>query len=79
MCVCVRTRVCMCVYVCACVVCVWCVCAFTSVCMCRELRFRRRAQSAEDESSVELADSLQHLTLSEFLKEYVMSRNTTLL
>ncbi|XP_031432991.1 rho guanine nucleotide exchange factor 28 isoform X2 [Clupea harengus] len=35
----------------------------------RELRFRRRAQSAEDESSVELADSLQHLTLSEFLKE----------
>ncbi|XP_028830368.1 rho guanine nucleotide exchange factor 28 isoform X3 [Denticeps clupeoides] len=35
----------------------------------RELKFRRRAQSAEDESSVELADSLQHLTLSEFLKE----------
>ncbi|TRY59564.1 hypothetical protein DNTS_012251 [Danionella cerebrum] len=35
----------------------------------RELRFRRRAQSADDESSSELADSLQHLTLSEFLKE----------
>ncbi|XP_029024982.1 rho guanine nucleotide exchange factor 28 isoform X2 [Betta splendens] len=35
----------------------------------RELRFRRRAQSADDEGSVELADSLQHLTLSEFLKE----------
>nr|XP_017211759.2 rho guanine nucleotide exchange factor 28 isoform X3 [Danio rerio] len=35
----------------------------------RELRFRRRAQSADDESSAELADSLQHLTLSEFLKE----------
>ncbi|KAB5522559.1 hypothetical protein PHYPO_G00160970 [Pangasianodon hypophthalmus] len=35
----------------------------------RELRFRRRTQSADDESSVELADSLQHLTLSEFLKE----------
>ncbi|XP_051978943.1 rho guanine nucleotide exchange factor 28-like isoform X3 [Xyrauchen texanus] len=35
----------------------------------RELRFRRRAQSADDETSEELADSLQHLTLSEFLKE----------
>ncbi|XP_067294714.1 rho guanine nucleotide exchange factor 28 isoform X2 [Pseudorasbora parva] len=35
----------------------------------RELRFRRRAQSADDETSAELADSLQHLTLSEFLKE----------
>ncbi|XP_056603224.1 rho guanine nucleotide exchange factor 28 isoform X2 [Triplophysa dalaica] len=35
----------------------------------RELRFRRRAQSADDETSTELADSLQHLTLSEFLKE----------
>ncbi|XP_046694848.1 rho guanine nucleotide exchange factor 28 isoform X3 [Silurus meridionalis] len=35
----------------------------------RELWFRRRTQSADDESSVELADSLQHLTLSEFLKE----------
>ncbi|XP_067264546.1 rho guanine nucleotide exchange factor 28 isoform X2 [Chanodichthys erythropterus] len=35
----------------------------------RELRFRRRAQSADDEPSAELADSLQHLTLSEFLKE----------
>ncbi|XP_060719295.1 rho guanine nucleotide exchange factor 28 isoform X2 [Tachysurus vachellii] len=35
----------------------------------RELRFRRRTQSADDESSVELTDSLQHLTLSEFLKE----------
>uniref|UniRef100_A0A4W5JSX0 Uncharacterized protein n=1 Tax=Hucho hucho TaxID=62062 RepID=A0A4W5JSX0_9TELE len=37
----------------------------------RELKFRKRAQSADDESSVELAESLQHLTLSEFLKEYV--------
>ncbi|XP_041755269.2 uncharacterized protein LOC121583128 [Coregonus clupeaformis] len=37
----------------------------------RELRFRKRAQSADDEGSVELAESLQHLTLSEFLKEYV--------
>ncbi|XP_077087197.1 rho guanine nucleotide exchange factor 28 isoform X7 [Siphateles boraxobius] len=35
----------------------------------RELRFRRRTQSADDETSAELADSLQHLTLSEFLKE----------
>nr|XP_023838827.1 rho guanine nucleotide exchange factor 28-like [Salvelinus alpinus] len=35
----------------------------------RELRFRKRAQSADDEGSVELAESLQHLTLSEFLKE----------
>ncbi|XP_065122863.1 rho guanine nucleotide exchange factor 28 isoform X2 [Paramisgurnus dabryanus] len=35
----------------------------------RELRFRRRAQSADDETNEELADSLQHLTLSEFLKE----------
>ncbi|XP_036384731.1 rho guanine nucleotide exchange factor 28 isoform X2 [Megalops cyprinoides] len=35
----------------------------------RELSFRKRAQSAEDEGSVALADSLQHLTLSEFLKE----------
>ncbi|KAM9441335.1 rho guanine nucleotide exchange factor 28 isoform 2-T2 [Clarias gariepinus] len=35
----------------------------------RQLRFRRRTQSADDESGVELADSLQHLTLSEFLKE----------
>ncbi|XP_072530075.1 rho guanine nucleotide exchange factor 28 isoform X2 [Salminus brasiliensis] len=35
----------------------------------RELKFRRRAQSADDESGVELDDSLQHLTLSEFLKE----------
>ncbi|MBN3320922.1 ARG28 factor, partial [Atractosteus spatula] len=35
----------------------------------RELSFRKRAQSAEDEGSAELADSLQHLTLSEFLKE----------
>ncbi|RXN28701.1 rho guanine nucleotide exchange factor 28-like isoform X1 [Labeo rohita] len=35
----------------------------------RELRFRRRAQSADDETSAELANSLQHLTLSEFLKE----------
>jgi hypothetical protein len=43
------------------------------VCVCppRELKFRKRAQSADDEGSVELAESLQHLTLSEFLKEYV--------
>ncbi|KAM4719475.1 rho guanine nucleotide exchange factor 28 isoform 2-T2 [Anableps anableps] len=35
----------------------------------REVRFRKRAQSADDEGSVELTESLQHLTLSEFLKE----------
>ncbi|KAM9307081.1 rho guanine nucleotide exchange factor 28 [Pholidichthys leucotaenia] len=35
----------------------------------REISFRKRAQSADDEGSVELAESLQHLTLSEFLKE----------
>nr|XP_015798547.2 rho guanine nucleotide exchange factor 28 isoform X2 [Nothobranchius furzeri] len=35
----------------------------------REARFRKRAQSADDEGSAELAESLQHLTLSEFLKE----------
>ncbi|KAK9532337.1 hypothetical protein VZT92_009725 [Zoarces viviparus] len=35
----------------------------------REVRFRQRAQSADDEGSMELAESLQHLTLSEFLKE----------
>ncbi|XP_043951909.1 rho guanine nucleotide exchange factor 28 isoform X4 [Gambusia affinis] len=35
----------------------------------REVRFRKRAQSADDEGSAELAESLQHLTLSEFLKE----------
>ncbi|XP_035481788.2 rho guanine nucleotide exchange factor 28 isoform X2 [Scophthalmus maximus] len=35
----------------------------------REIRFRNRAQSADDEGSMELAESLQHLTLSEFLKE----------
>ncbi|XP_061589801.1 rho guanine nucleotide exchange factor 28 isoform X2 [Cololabis saira] len=35
----------------------------------REVRFRKRAQSADDEGSMELAESLQHLTLSEFLKE----------
>ncbi|XP_034458148.1 rho guanine nucleotide exchange factor 28 isoform X3 [Hippoglossus hippoglossus] len=35
----------------------------------REFRFRSRAQSADDEGSMELAESLQHLTLSEFLKE----------
>lgn len=40
----------------------------------RELRFRRRAQSADDETSAELANSLQHLTLSEFLKEYVNTK-----
>ncbi|KAG7241218.1 hypothetical protein INR49_025961 [Caranx melampygus] len=34
-----------------------------------EIRFRKRAQSADDEGSMELAESLQHLTLSEFLKE----------
>lgn len=44
----------------------------------RELRFRRRAQSADDETSTELADSLQHLTLSEFLKEYVKTASPTL-
>ncbi|XP_026153056.1 rho guanine nucleotide exchange factor 28 isoform X3 [Mastacembelus armatus] len=35
----------------------------------RELRFRKRTQSADDERSMELEESLQHLTLSEFLKE----------
>ncbi|XP_029940888.1 rho guanine nucleotide exchange factor 28 isoform X2 [Salarias fasciatus] len=35
----------------------------------RDARFRKRAQSADDEGSMELAESLQHLTLSEFLKE----------
>ncbi|XP_042365599.1 rho guanine nucleotide exchange factor 28, partial [Plectropomus leopardus] len=35
----------------------------------REIKFRKRAQSADDEGSMELAESLQHLTLSEFLKE----------
>ncbi|KAJ8400128.1 hypothetical protein AAFF_G00401670 [Aldrovandia affinis] len=35
----------------------------------REISLRKRAQSAEDEGSVALADSLRHLTLSEFLKE----------
>lgn len=39
--------------------------------LCREIKFRKRAQSADDEGSMELAESLQHLTLSEFLKEYV--------
>ncbi|KAM7368740.1 hypothetical protein PAMP_013050 [Pampus punctatissimus] len=34
-----------------------------------EIRFRKRAQSADDEGNMELAESLQHLTLSEFLKE----------
>ncbi|KAF0038914.1 hypothetical protein F2P81_009398 [Scophthalmus maximus] len=38
-------------------------------CDLREIRFRNRAQSADDEGSMELAESLQHLTLSEFLKE----------
>lgn len=37
----------------------------------REAGFRKRAQSADDDGSVALAESLQHLTLSEFLKEYV--------
>lgn len=36
----------------------------------REIRFRKCAQSADDEGSMELAESLQHLTLSEFLKEW---------
>ncbi|XP_078252739.1 rho guanine nucleotide exchange factor 28 [Rhinoraja longicauda] len=35
----------------------------------RELSFRKRAQSADEEGCSELADSLQHLTLPEFLKE----------
>eukprot|EP00066_Takifugu_rubripes_P013711 XP_011602977.1 PREDICTED: rho guanine nucleotide exchange factor 28-like isoform X2 [Takifugu rubripes] len=35
----------------------------------REIMFRKRAQSADDEGSMELPESLQHLTLSEFLKE----------
>ncbi|XP_040915053.1 rho guanine nucleotide exchange factor 28 isoform X2 [Toxotes jaculatrix] len=35
----------------------------------REIRFRKRAQSADEEGSMELTESLQHLTLSEFLKE----------
>ncbi|KAF7659596.1 hypothetical protein LDENG_00295630 [Lucifuga dentata] len=35
----------------------------------REFSFRKRAQSAEDEGNMKLAESLQHLTLSEFLKE----------
>ncbi|KAJ0057081.1 hypothetical protein NL108_001999 [Boleophthalmus pectinirostris] len=35
----------------------------------REVSFCKRAQSAEDECSLELVQSLQHLTLSEFLKE----------
>ncbi|XP_034564779.1 rho guanine nucleotide exchange factor 28 [Notolabrus celidotus] len=37
----------------------------------RDIRFRKRAQSADDddEGGMELAESLQHLTLSEFLKE----------
>ncbi|XP_059214037.1 rho guanine nucleotide exchange factor 28 [Centropristis striata] len=36
----------------------------------REISFRKRAQSADDdEGSMEMAESLQHLTLSEFLKE----------
>lgn len=44
----------------------------------REIRFRNRAQSADDEGSMELAESLQHLTLSEFLKEYVMGPEASL-
>ncbi|KAJ8339330.1 hypothetical protein SKAU_G00361160 [Synaphobranchus kaupii] len=35
----------------------------------REISFHKRAQSAEDEGSLALADSIQQLTLSEFLKE----------
>lgn len=35
----------------------------------REIKLRKRAQSADDEDSADLAESLQHLTLSEFLKE----------
>lgn len=56
-----------------------CVCVHgVRVCVCalhREAGFRRRAQSADDDDgsggAVALAESLQHLTLSEFLKEYV--------
>lgn len=51
--------------------CVWmCVCLHPSY---RDIGFCKRSQSAEDEGSVELAESLHHLTLSEFLKEYVGS------
>ena len=39
---------------------------------CRVARLRKRAQSAADERSL----SLQHLTLSEFLKEYVTNLAT---
>ncbi|XP_054613322.1 rho guanine nucleotide exchange factor 28 isoform X2 [Dunckerocampus dactyliophorus] len=35
----------------------------------REFSFRHRAQSADDEGGTALVESLQHLTLSEFLKE----------
>lgn len=49
-------------------------CVYVCVYVCyREIMFRKRAQSADDEGSMELPESLQHLTLSEFLKEYVGS------
>ncbi|XP_034048284.1 rho guanine nucleotide exchange factor 28 isoform X2 [Thalassophryne amazonica] len=35
----------------------------------REISLLKRTQSADDEESVDLTESLQHLTLSEFLKE----------
>ncbi|XP_068190406.1 rho guanine nucleotide exchange factor 28 [Antennarius striatus] len=35
----------------------------------RDIRFAKRSQSAGDEGDMELTESLQHLTLSEFLKE----------
>lgn len=37
---------------------------------CRLLGFRKRAQSAEEENTT----SLQHITLTEFLKEYVFTK-----
>lgn len=43
------------------------------VCPRRALGFRKRAQSAEEESGA----SLQHLTLTEFLKEYVFARTAS--
>lgn len=48
-----------------------CSCVYVCTVVYREVGFRKRAQSADDDGSVELAESLQHLTLSEFLKEYV--------
>lgn len=57
-------------YQCVCV----CSCVYVCTVVYREVGFRKRAQSADDDGSVELAESLQHLTLSEFLKEYVWGR-----